>query len=228
MTSTPSVSTAAARKASCTSTPSWTGSWRRAAPGTRSRRSAFAARGRWISPAASSFSPSTLPGWDNLPIVELVYRSGSGSPRSSRTTPTPPRWARRGSAGPGRQQRHVLDARDGHRGRDRPGRQGLGRRTARRRMRLHDHPAGGGPRSEFGIHGALELYAGRAARRAAAAKPLASEPVPACTSREARGQALTPIVIAEEAKAGGRAGGPPDPRDGAVPGGRDRQHHAHS
>ncbi|MFG0335576.1 MAG: ROK family protein [Maioricimonas sp. JB049] len=60
----------------------------------------------------------------------------------------------------------------------------------------------GGPPSEFGMHGSLELYAGARGLVRRCLEALETSPDSLLNSRHHEGQTITPLVIAEAAKAG--------------------------
>lgn len=163
----------------------------------------IAAPGTMDIPGGVIFQPFNLPGWDNLPIVELVSKR-FGLPavlqNDANAAAMGEAWLGRAKGvdsvmfwtlGTGIGGGIVLNGKvwEG----------------------AHSHAAEcgymiiqqeGGPRSEFGIHGALELYAGARGLMRRCREALASGARSSLHEREARGEALTPIVIAEEAKAG--------------------------
>ena len=163
----------------------------------------IAAPGTMDIPGGVIFHPFNLPGWENLPIIELVSKR-FGLPavlqNDANAAAMGEAWLGRAKGissvmfwtlGTGIGGGIVLDGKvwEG----------------------AHSHAAEcghmiiqqeGGPRSEFGIHGSLELYAGARGLMRRCREALASGAQSTLRDREARGETLTPIVIAEAAKAG--------------------------
>ena len=163
----------------------------------------IAAPGTMDIPGGVIFHPFNLPGWENLPIIELVSkRFGLQAvlQNDANAAAMGEAWLGRAKGvssvmfwtlGTGIGGGIVLDGKvwEG----------------------AHSHAAEcghmiiqqeGGPRSEFGIHGSLELYAGARGLMRRCREALASGAHSTLRDREARGETLTPIVIAEAAKAG--------------------------
>ena len=163
----------------------------------------LAAPGTMDIPAGVIFHPFNLPGWDNLPIVQLVSER-FGLPAVLQNDANA---AAMGEAWLGR-ARGVDSVMFWTLGTGIGGGIVLNGRVWEG---AHSHAAEcghmiiqqeGGPRSEFGIHGSLELYAGARGLLRRCREALASGARSTLREREAAGETITPIIIAEEAKQG--------------------------
>lgn len=163
----------------------------------------LAAPGTMDIPAGVIFHPFNLPGWENLPIVQLVSER-FGLPAVLQNDANA---AAMGEAWLGR-ARGVDSVMFWTLGTGIGGGIVLNGRVWEG---AHSHAAEcghmiiqqeGGPRSEFGIHGSLELYAGARGLLRRCREALASGARSTLREREATGGAITPIIIAEEAKQG--------------------------
>ncbi|AMV19002.1 ROK family protein [Planctomyces sp. SH-PL14] len=163
----------------------------------------LAAPGTMDIPAGVIFHPFNLPGWDNLPIVQLVSER-FGLPAVLQNDANA---AAMGEAWLGR-ARGVDSVMFWTLGTGIGGGIVLNGRVWEG---AHSHAAEcghmiiqqeGGPRSEFGIHGSLELYAGARGLLRRCREALASGARSTLRDREAGGETITPIIIADEAKQG--------------------------
>lgn len=163
----------------------------------------LAAPGTMDIPAGIIFHPFNLPGWENLPIVQLVSER-FGLPAVLQNDANA---AAMGEAWLGR-ARGVDSVMFWTLGTGIGGGIVLNGRVWEG---AHSHAAEcghmiiqqeGGPRSEFGIHGSLELYAGARGLLRRCREALASGARSTLREREAAGETITPIIIADEAKQG--------------------------
>lgn len=163
----------------------------------------LAAPGTMDIPAGIIFHPFNLPGWENLPIVQLVSER-FGLPAVLQNDANA---AAMGEAWLGR-ARGVDSVMFWTLGTGIGGGIVLNGRVWEG---AHSHAAEcghmiiqqeGGPRSEFGIHGSLELYAGARGLLRRCREALSSGARSTLREREAAGETITPIIIADEAKQG--------------------------
>jgi glucokinase len=163
----------------------------------------IAAPGTMDIPGGVIFHPFNLKGWENLPIVQLVserFSLPTVLQNDANAAAMGEAWLGRAKGvnsvmfwtlGTGIGGGIVLDG------------------NVWEGAHSHAAEAGhmiiqqeGGPWSEFGIHGSLELYAGARGLLRRCREALAAGAKSTLREREQKGETLTPLIIADEAKAG--------------------------